>query len=241
MEWYKEWFDSTYYHTLYNKRNSSEAEYLIDNLLKEFKPNKNAFFLDLCCGSGRHSIYLNKKGFFVDGFDLSKKSLATAKEYQKKNLNFYLKDMRSFNIKNKYDFALNLFTSFGYFEAEEDNKKVFQNVNNSIKKGGYFIIDFFNAEKVIKELKKKEVQKINDVTFEIQKKYDTNFVYKEISITDQRNKYNFIEKVRLLDTEKFIDYAKHTNMKLLTTFGDYHLNKYNSKISPRLLLIFQKN
>ena len=240
MEWFKEWFDSKYYHILYSKRTPSEAAWLIDNLLRKIKPNEDSFFLDLGCGSGRHSIYLNKQGFCVDGFDVSKQSLKKAIQHQNKNLNFYLKDMRFFKIENKYDFVLNLFTSFGYFETNDENKKVFQNVKNALKKEGCFIVDYFNSKKVINELQSFETKNINNIKFEIHKRHDANFVYKEICVIDKKNKYNFTEKVRLINKQDFINYGNEVNMKLINAFGDYKLNKYEPESSERLLLIFKK-
>ena len=79
MNWFANWFDSKYYHVLYSNRDKNEANLFIENILKKFQPPDNAFFLDLACGSGRHSIYLNEKGYNVDGVDLSKKSLLKAK------------------------------------------------------------------------------------------------------------------------------------------------------------------
>jgi len=240
MKWFESWFNSKYYHILYQKRDHSEAALFIDNILKTFQPGKNTKFLDLGCGSGRHSIYLNQKGFHVDGFDLSKKSLEEAKKKENNKLKFYQKDMRNFTVNKKYDFVLNLFTSFGYFENDSDNKNVFKNISKSLKTNGYCIIDFFNTEKVVNQIQKNEIKKINNIIFNIHKTYDENFIYKKISITDKKNKYNFTEKVRLINKQKFINYASGLNMDLEFSFGDYNLAKYNTELSDRLILIFKK-
>ena len=240
MKWFESWFDSKYYHILYQKRDYSEAALFIDNILTTFHPKKNTKFLDLGCGSGRHSIYLNEKGFNVDGFDLSKKSLEEAKKKENNTLKFYQKDMRTFKVNSKYDFVLNLFTSFGYFEDDNDNKNVFENIAKSLKSDGHLIIDFFNSEKVINQIKSHETKKINDIIFNIKKTHDENFIYKKISITDKKNKYNFTEKVRLISKQKFINYANGLNMDLIFTFGNYNLTKYNKKTSDRLILVFKK-
>ena len=239
MEWFENWFDSKYYHILYSKRNSDEAGKLINNLINQLKPSKNDQFLDLGCGTGRHAKYLNKYGFSVDGFDISKKSLIEAKKMENKKLKFYLKDMRFFNEKNKYNYILNLFTSFGYFQNEEDDQKVFTNIEQSLKRGGYFILDFFNSTKIITDLIPFEIKKINNIEFKIKKHYDDKFIYKNISITDKSNKHNFTEKVKLITEKKFINYAKRVNLKLLTKYGDYDLNQYNNS-SERLILVFKK-
>ena len=101
MEWFENWFNSKYYQILYKKRNYSEASLFINNILQKLKLQKNTFFLDLGCGTGRHAVYLNKQGFYVDGFDLSKKSIEKAKKHENEKLKFYLQDMRDFKIHNK--------------------------------------------------------------------------------------------------------------------------------------------
>ena len=73
--WFVNWFESPYYHLLYKKRDKKEAKVFINNILKFTKPKKTSYFLDLCCGLGRHSIYLNRLGYKVDGIDLSKQSI----------------------------------------------------------------------------------------------------------------------------------------------------------------------
>ena len=240
MNWFENWFDSNYYHILYKNRNSSEASLLINNILNKIKPVKNAFFLDLGCGSGRHAIYLNKQGFYVDGLDLSKKSLTQAKQYENKKMHFFHKDMRKLDFQNKYDVIINLFTSFGYFEEESDNKQVFKNISAALKNKGYFVIDFLNSKQIKNNLKHNEVKKIDNIIFKISRRHDNKFVYKNIYITDKKNSYTFTEKVRLIKKEEFIDYSKNLNMKLINTFGDYNLNKYEEELSDRLIMIFQK-
>ena len=240
MNWFANWFDSQYYHILYSNRDKIEANLFIDNILKKFQPPDNAFFLDLACGSGRHSIYLNKKGYNVDGVDLSKKSLLKAKSHQNDTLQFIAEDIRSYKKPTKYDFILNLFTSFGYFETENDDINVLRNVKISLKKNGIFILDFFNANKVILDLKSYEEKKINNITFKIKKTHDQEFVYKEISIQDQKNNYIFTEKVRLIKLERFKQYMRKLNMNLIGIFGDYQFTEFNPVSSERLILVIKK-
>ena len=77
--------------------------------------------------------------------------------------------------------------------------------------------------------------------FDAKRRQDGKFVYKDISITDRKNSYTFAEKVRLIKQQQFIKYAKTLNMKLIHTFGDYDLNKYEEACSDRLIMIFQKD
>ena len=79
-EWFESWFDSKYYHTLYKSRDHSEAEEFIDNLLTFLSPTPNSQFIDIACGKGRHSQFINQKGFKVVGFDLSEQSILEARK-----------------------------------------------------------------------------------------------------------------------------------------------------------------
>ena len=113
--WFKDWFNSPYYHNLYFKRDENEAAAFIDNLVNYLSPAPGSKMLDVACGRGRHSIQLAAKGFDVTGIDLSEDSINYALQFEKDNLHFYQHDMRlPFRI-NYYDFAFNFFTSFGYF------------------------------------------------------------------------------------------------------------------------------
>jgi len=119
-KWFQHWFNSPYYHILYQQRDHAEAEFFIDNLCAYLKPAANARLFDIACGRGRHSIYFNSKGFDVTGIDLSIASIKYAKQYENKQLHFYVHDMRYLFYVNYFDIALNLFTSFGYFETDQE-------------------------------------------------------------------------------------------------------------------------
>ena len=235
-EWYENWFDSEYYHILYNNRNQKEAELFIDKLLILLKPKKKSYFLDLCCGTGRHSIYLNKKGFHVDGIDLSSYSLSIAKKEENQKLNFFNRDMRNINEKKKYNFIINLFTSFGYFESKEDNEIVINGVSTALKKNGVFVMDFINMSKSLDSIVKKEIKKIKNHLFTINKWYDKKYLYKKIEFLDKK----YFERIQILKKEEIINMCENQNLKLINTFGDYQLNKFDEK-SERLILIFRKN
>ena len=243
MKWFENWFDSKYYHILYQNRDNKEASLFIQNILNILKPKQNSRFLDLGCGNGRHAIQINKQGFYVDGVDLSKKSLEKAIVYQNEKLKFQHEDMRSINSINKYDVILNLFTSFGYFENDKDHKLVFYNIFKALKNKGFFIIDFLNAKKILNNCQKHifETKKINNILFEIEKKNNSKFIYKKIKITDKEKVCFYNEKVKLITKQKFLNYFKNLNIHLKYVYGDYHLNKYNPATSDRLILIFQKN
>ena len=238
-EWFENWFDSEYYHLLYKKRNPKEAKFFIDNLLKLLKPKKNSFFLDLGCGTGRHSIYLNQKGYKVNGFDLSNYSLNIAKNYENKNLKFINKDMRFIQENNKYNFILSLFTSFGYFKFKKDNKLVIRGISKALKNNGIFVLDFLNISNCLDKLINKEQKKIKSITFDITKWNTKKYLFKKIDIKKKKEIKTYTERIQILTKEHIIQMCAKENLKLINSFGNYHLNKFNEK-SERLILIFKK-
>ncbi len=93
--WFEDWFNTLYYHILYQNRDEQEARLFIDTLVDFLAPAPKSHFLDLACGKGRHSVYLHKKGYQVTGVDLSASSIEYARQYSKPGLMFRVHDMRT--------------------------------------------------------------------------------------------------------------------------------------------------
>ena len=112
-EWFADWFDSPYYHILYQKHDEADARAALDQLLHALHLKEGSRVLDLACGKGRHARYLADRGFDVTGLDISNQSIAFARQFEHDRLHFYQHDMRlPFRI-NYYDAVVNFFTSFG--------------------------------------------------------------------------------------------------------------------------------
>ena len=119
-QWYASWFNTPYYHILYRDRDHAEARTFMDKLTHHLGLSRESHILDLACGRGRHSLYLNSIGFEVTGVDLSEESIAYAKQFENDRLHFDIHDMCK-PYSKKFDAVFNLFTSFGYFENDADN------------------------------------------------------------------------------------------------------------------------
>ena len=239
MTWYKDWFDSKYYHLLYKNRDHNEAALFLDNISNEFK-KKNARILDVACGKGRHAKYLNSIGFDVTGVDLSINSIKYAKKYENKKLKFHQHDMRNVFEENKFDIVTNLFTSFGYFDNTLDDQKAISSMDGNLKKGGLLLIDFMNVKKVIMNLVANEIKFIEDVKFKISRKIINNHIIKKINIEDEENIFSHQEKVHCLTLFNFTEMLEKTNMKIINLFGDYDLNNFDEQKSDRLIILAKK-
>ncbi|MCZ6593459.1 MAG: class I SAM-dependent methyltransferase [Bacteroidetes bacterium] len=235
--WYSSWFDSPYYHILYMDRDNKEAENFMDHLIAFLELPEKSEILDLACGKGRHSVYLNKLGYRVVGADLSATSILHAKQFENETLQFIEHDM-SLSFQKKFDAIFNLFTSFGYFEDEEDNLRTLKAIKAGLKDNGCAVIDFLNSGNVIKNLVPNETKVIDDITFHIEKYLEDDHFIKNINFTHGGKEYDFTEKVRALTLKDFLRYFNRTGIMLKHCFGDYQLNDYNEVSSERLILIF---
>ena len=241
MNWFESWFDSKYYHILYKNRDKEEAEYFLDNLVSHLSLIKDSKIIDIGCGKGRHAYYLNSLGFDVTGIDLSYNSIKTAKSNTQKKLKFATHDMRTIYKEGYYDVSLNLFTSFGYFSSDQDDKNTIISMAENLKNNGLLIIDFMNAKKVMKNLMPNEIKVIEGIKFIISRKIEKKRVVKSIQVLDDDRVYNFQEKVKLITYKDFKFLFKLTSLKITDTFGDYKLNSFNEKSSDRLIMVCQKS
>jgi cyclopropane fatty-acyl-phospholipid synthase-like methyltransferase len=239
-EWFSDWFDTTYYHTLYKNRDEDEARFFIENLCRFLTIKPNSSLLDLACGKGRHSITLNELGHKVLGVDLSENSISIAKQTQRRGLHFEVHDMRKIIPGLSFDVIFNLFTSFGYFDSPDDNKRVIFSVANMLYDKGIFVIDFLNAEKVVANLVSEEEKNIDGIQFLIQRMVEGNHIYKKITVIDKNEVKKYVEKVQLLrisDFEKLLS----PEFKILHTFGSFDLKEFDPLTSDRLIIIAEKN
>ena len=238
--WFATWFNTPYYHLLYKDRNQSEAEQFIQHLIKHLKPSKEAIFLDVACGKGRHSKFIHQIGFNIHGIDLSLESIKEASKDSSESLHFQQHDMREIYLENHFDYALNIFTSFGYFETDNDNQRAINAMAKNLKKGGKLIIDFMNAKKVILNLVEEEIKTVEKICFHIQRKVENGYILKDIRFTDVGKNHHYQEKVQALTLDNFSHYLQKAGMNVVDLWGDYELNDFNVLHSDRLIIVAQK-
>ena len=201
-EWFQDWFNTTYYHLLYDYRNEEEAEYFMSNLLKFLNLTPSDTILDLPCGRGRHSLFLNSQGHRVIGADISENSISHARHFENQNLRFMIHDMRD-PLKERYNAIFNLFTSFGYFENEDCNLHTITSIKSELNEFGFGVIDFMNVNYVIENLVAEDTKIVEGITFHQKRSVKDGYIVKDISFESDGEHFEFQERVKALTLEDF--------------------------------------
>ncbi|PID59278.1 MAG: hypothetical protein CR986_06625 [Ignavibacteriae bacterium] len=242
-EWFKDWFASEHYLDVYKHRNNADTERIINLILSNTKISKGAKILDAACGAGRHSIKFAKEGFDVTGFDLSQTLLNIAERNAKlnsTNIKFLNSDLRSFNTESKFDLIVNLFTSFGYFETDEENFAFIKTAYKLLQDSGYYILDYLNKNYVEHNLIKFTEKKVNGNKIEEHRSINNGRVEKKIIIKKNNVIKEFQESVKLYSYKELISEISKIGFKLGMVFGDYFGDYFEEKKSERCIIIFQK-
>lgn len=163
-EWHRAFFRSSFYNPASRTavaRAPAEASFI----LKSLKLRKGASLLDLCCGPGRHSVEFARRGLEVTGLDFSADYLREAAERARKKkvgVRLVRGDMRRLEFRGEFDAAVNLFTSFGYFQKFSDDLRVLKGVASALKPGGLFFIDVINGAFVRRNFRPRSWEEMED-------------------------------------------------------------------------------
>lgn len=239
-EWFKDWFDSPFYHILYANRNEQEAEDFIVRLSAHLKIPANARVLDVACGKGRHSKTLARLGFDVTGIDLSCNSINEAKKSACGNLHFQVWDMRNVFQAQSFDLVVNLFSSFGYFDKETDDLAAVKAMYENLNTGGILIVDYLNSEWAVKNMKQREIVPRGEIQFHITKRIEAGFIKKKIEFLAEGENYTYEEQLKVINRFRFEEMLSSVGFTVTEVLGDYELKSFQAATSPRLIFIARK-
>ncbi len=136
---------------LFGPRRWEQAPQEVDQLLALVGPPPGAAVLDLPCGRGRHALELARRGFAVTGVDRTAAFLEAARRQStQENLQveWVQSDMRDFQRPESFDLAINMYTSFGYFDDPGDDRRVAANFFTALRPGGRFVMELMGREVV---------------------------------------------------------------------------------------------
>jgi len=173
----------------------------------------------------------------VTGLDLSKQSISEAKQKENGRLCFDVHDMSKPYFK-QFDTVFNLFTSFGYFDCDEDNLNTIKAIKANLKPNGIGVIDFMNIDVVKNSLKQDDIKTVNGIDFYLKRSVKNGYIVKDIAFNFKGQDFNFYERVKAFSLNDFKTMFEQAELTLLDVFGDYQLNTFNKQNSERLIMIF---
>jgi len=222
---------------VYKHRDESEAKRLVDLIEKQIHLRPNS------CGAGRHAIAFAKNGFKVTAVDLSQRLLSEAKKNSLKagvKINFVLSDILEYKADQQFDLILSLFTSIGYFDNDEDNFAVIKKAHSMLKIGGYFVLDYFNKDFLLKNLVPTSINSENGLKITQNRSILGDRVVKKITIEKDGSIDEFYESVRLYDYEELSSILIQTGFNIKKELGDFYGNAFEKGNSPRLIFFAKK-
>jgi len=217
-----------------------EAEQLVS--LLDLRPGIR--ICDLCCGVGRHSLELARRGFKVTGVDRTGFYLKEAdKNAQAGNISieFIQQDMRNFCQSSAFDVVLNMFTSFGYFEDKDDDKRVLKNIHKSLKRNGKLLMELIGKEVLARIFRERDWRQEDGFIILEERKLGRNwdFVENNWIMLKGARRYEWRFSHRIYSAVELCDLLKECGFEPLEVYGDLNGSSYDHK-AKRLVVLAQK-
>lgn len=232
MTWYQEWFGEEYLE-LYSHRDEHEARRQVAFFREQCGPIAGPV-LDLACGMGRHMQELAALGYRAVGCDLSYTLLRTGiREYGP--IPVARADMRSLPFCDRSLAGLvNFFTSFGYFESQEENVQVVREMARVLSPGAPFLFDYLNVHRELEKLVQRETRGTPLGEVQIERWFDGSdrSFNKRITIGEKR----YLERVRGYELAEISEMFAACSLSIRSLFGNFDGTEF-SRTAPRLILV----
>lgn len=215
----------------FNELAIKEANFII----KQLKLVEGSKLLDVPCGTGRHSAVFSEAGIDVTGLDINPNLLKIAKRYAK-DATFELADMSNLKrYRHRFDVAVNLFSSFGYFENDAANKKVLKEIYSTLNPGGTFVLHLIDRDWLMTVYQPSGWRQEGDELIIEARKFDSKSNYNEEQkvIVNQRSgkARTFYHRMRLYNKNEMVALLKEVGFKHVKVFGDNDGGKFKRRLT----------
>ncbi|MGY4690159.1 class I SAM-dependent DNA methyltransferase [Salibacterium sp. K-3] len=238
--WFEEHFQEDYL-KVYEHRDEEKAADELADIMRYIPLESGMKAVDLCCGNGRHARYLAGKGMHVTAVDLSPVLLKKAVDLTfGLSVQYMRGDIRHISLKQEYDAAFNLFTSFGYFIEDNENELVLVRASEALKENGWFCFDYLNPAYTAANLVPCDTTEKNGITVTQRRFTEDGFIHKKISIEEEGSRREYRERVKMYDNDTLSKMLRRNGFDIEHLFGDYDASSYAEETSPRQIFICRK-
>ena len=242
-----EWWENEEYWkatatALFSPARLERAVFEVETALKLLGLAPGASVLDLCCGPGRHSLEFARRGFRVTGVDRNIAYLRQARRRAKAeglDVEFVREDMRSFCRLGAFDAAVNLFTSFGYFEEPEDDRRVALNLAESLRPGGRLFMELLGKEVLARKFVPRRWSENEDGTLLLEDcRLEENWgaVHSRWTVIGGGERRDFTLRLRLYSATELAALLREVGFGSVQCFGTWDLGPYDQD-AQRLLVV----
>ena len=235
--WYEAAFRSEYL-KVYPARSVESAESEVAAALSWLQPTDGARVLDLCCGAGRHSRWIQNSAVELHALDLSEDLLAEARQQLGESVTLHRGDMRQLPFEaNHFATVLMFFTSFGYFETDLENQAVLAEVARVVQPGGTFLLDLPDRSTTIAGLVPVSDREMGDWTIHEERRItaDGRRVEKAVTLSGPEGEKCYTESVRLFTREQIESMLSATGWQDIQCRGDWDGSESVPGESPRMI------
>lgn len=240
MEWYKVAFGELY-PLVYPHRDVAEATRVASRLAPLVRQSRP--MLDVACGNGRYMCALAAAGVDVYGVDLSEYLLGEAVDNGLGG-RVVCGDMRALPFATgAFGSAINMFTSFGYFEEDADNRRVLDEIGRVLAGAGTFVLDFINAERVARGVEPCSRRVVGDAEIEQWRELSDGgrVLTKRVQVRwPGREPVEYKERVRLYTRDELASMLSGAAFDIQNVYGDYDLGDYDAGASARVIFVAEK-
>jgi SAM-dependent methyltransferase len=238
--WFRRHFNEDYL-LIYGGRDQAQADLEAARILAELEIRPGQRVLDLCCGFGRHLAAFAKHRVDAVGADLSMPLLARVEPRDARRV--VCADMRSLPFpggKLGFSAVVNFFTSFGYFESDEENLAAAREMARVIQPGGRFSMDLMNAGVVVRGLEPRTERAAGPFRVTEVRRYDATRRRIEKEIALRREGCNvekrYLESVRVFSPGEIRELLTAAGLLVDRMLGDFSGGAYSER-SLRMIVL----
>ncbi|MHC4470471.1 MAG: class I SAM-dependent methyltransferase [Planctomycetota bacterium] len=236
------WFEKAFgrhYLTVYAHRDDESAAEEAAFAIRALGLRPGARVLDLACGAGRHARALAARGMAVTGVDLSAELLEAAVARDGEGIAYVRADMRRLPFHGAFDAACQFFTSFGYFEAEEEDRRSLEEAATALRHDGRILLDYVNRDRVIESLVRESRQRIDGLEIVQTRRItpDGKRVEKRVRMEAEDGQVTeYTESVRLYPPDEVSSMLRRAGVEEEMRYGDLAGAPF-SESSERLVIV----